>query len=105
MSNVTLNIGGRTFAVACADGEESHVAELGRLIDGKLASMGDMAGQSETRMLLFAALLMADELHEARSATPANGGSELDGGLADELAEQLGIMADRLENLAARLEG
>lgn len=111
MSNVTLHIGGRSFTVACADGEEAHIAGLGQVIDDKLSSMGDMAGQSETRMLLFAALLMADELHEAQSAPRAHDAEARDVGaheagvFASDLAGRLGAMADRLENLAARLEG
>ena len=96
MSNVTLSIGGRRFTVACAAGEEGHVASLGRMIDAKLSEIGDVGGQSEARMLLFAALLLADDLHtaQARQAEPAGGveGSQLDD------------IATRLENLAARLE-
>jgi cell division protein ZapA len=100
MSNVTLAIGGRTFTVACASGEEDHVAGLGRMISDKITAMGDLSSQSESRMLLFAALLLADELHEAtvRSApaapAPAHGG-----------AQRLEAIAERLENLAASLEG
>ena len=104
MSNVTLSIGGRSYTVACAEGEERHVLGLGKLINNKLASMGDMAGQSETRMLLFASLLLADELHEA-----SNGGTSAANGAASpaafEQTPQLDALATRLENLAARLEG
>ena len=71
MSNVNLSIGGRNFTVACAQGEEDHVAGLGRMINDKLAAMGDISGQNESRMLLFAALLLADEVHEAQFRTPA----------------------------------
>jgi len=107
MSNVTLHIGGRSFVVACANGEEQHVTGLGRMIDGKLADMGDVATQSESRMLLFAALLLADDLHEAgqRQAeapapapAPAPAAPQFD-------AQRLEALAARLENLAARLEG
>ena len=101
MSNVTLTIGGRQFVVACADGEEDHVSALGRRIDAKLAGMDGLAGQSESRMLLFAALLLADEVHEMRqqvdgAAATAQAGSSLGPVLAG--------IADRLENLAAHLE-
>ena len=100
MSNVTLTIGGRSYTVACAEGEESHVLGLGALIDRKLATMGEMSGQAETRMLLFASLLLADELHEAgggnRQAAP--------GAASPEIAEKLESLAGRLEYLAARLE-
>ena len=71
MSNVNLQIGGRSFTVACAPGEEEHITGLGRMIDAKLAAMGGVAGQTETRTLLFAALLLADELHEARHGAGA----------------------------------
>ena len=105
MSNVDLTIGGRQFTVACAEGEESHVIGLGEMIDTKLAAMGGAAGQSETRMLLFAALLLADELHDTKSP-----GSEVEpaaatgAALSPESAQRLDAIALRLENLATRLE-
>jgi cell division protein ZapA len=105
MSNVKLAIGGRQFTVACAEGEEDHVTGLGEMIAAKVGTMGDTSGQNEGRMLLFAALLLADELHEAtvRSAPgePAPAGLALD----DRAAERLDAIAERLENLAIRLEG
>jgi len=104
MSNVTLSIGGRSFAVACATGEESHVAGLGRMIDEKLASMGDMSGQSEPRMLLFAALLLADDLHEARSAATPPAPTPAMPDNSDDMARRLENLAVRLENLADSLE-
>ncbi len=101
MSNVTLSIGGRSYTVACAEGEERHVLGLGAAIDRKLATMGDMSGQAETRMLLFASLLLADELHEAGGGRQAGGPQAA---ASPEMAEKLDALASRLENLAARLE-
>ncbi len=100
MSNVTLSIGGRSYTVACAEGEESHVLGLGAMIDGKLAEMGDMTGQSELRMLLFASLLLADEVHEASRKHAAPPGPSED----PAITQQLCSIAAKLENLAARLE-
>ncbi|MEZ5737189.1 MAG: cell division protein ZapA [Novosphingobium sp.] len=105
MSNVTLSIGGRTFTVACAEGEEAHVAGLGRMIDTKVSSMGDLSGQSEPRMLLFAALLLADELHDLRTSPPAATEASPAPGLSALAGQQLESIATRLENLASRLEG
>ena len=103
MSNVTLEIGGRSFSVASADGEEQHVATLGRMIDDKLRAMGGAAGQSESRMLLFAALLLADEIHEMTergiAPVPKNDGPEL-----ERIARGIEDAATRIENLAAHLE-
>lgn len=101
MSNVTLTIGGRDFVVATAQGEEAHITRLGRMIDAKLSEMGEQTGLSESRMLLFAALLLADELHETRQA----GGEPPQSAMSEDSGLRLGEIAERLENLAGRLEG
>lgn len=100
MSNVVLTIGGREFAVASAEGEEDHIAMLGRMIDDRLRAMGTAAaGQSEARMLLFAALVLADELYEAQRS-----GTEAPSGDASAIAGRIGAIADRIEKLASHLE-
>lgn len=101
MSNVKLAIGGRQFTVACAEGEEAHVTGLGEMIAAKIDTMGDISSQSETRMLLFAALLLADELHDATSRDAGAAAP----GLPSGTAHRLEMIAERLENLATRLEG
>jgi len=100
MSNVTLSIGGRPFTVACAKGEEKHVAALGQVIDSKLASMESLSGQNEVRTLLFAALLLADELHEAREFRAAAKAPAIPA----DFAQKLDAIADKMENLALLLE-
>ena len=98
MSNITLEIAGRKYTIACAPGEEQHIEELGRSISAKLAQLDGLNGQSPERVLLYASLLLADELHEATSAAPATP-------LPDEAtAVRLESMADRLETLAMQLE-
>jgi len=99
MSNVTLTIGGRFYTVACAEGEEAHIESLGRTIDGKLHDLPNLGGQSEARTLLFAALLLADELHELRS-----GGGSATAQPDPRAAEALESLAGSLESLAERLE-
>jgi len=104
MANVALQIGGRSYTVACQDGEEAHIAGLGRAIDGKLSALGANVTQNESRTLLFAALLLADEAHELKNrapsaapASPAEDGPDITPGLE--------ALADRLEKLASSLEG
>ena len=99
MSNVTVTIGGRHYTVACAAGEEEHIEMLGRSIDGRLQGLANLSNQSEARTLLFAALLLADELHEAQSnVAPATVAIE------PGLIEKLEDLAGRLEELAAQIE-
>jgi cell division protein ZapA len=98
MSNVTLDIAGRKFTVACAEGEEAHISMLGRAINAKLLDMPNITNQSEARALLYAALLLADENHELKQ-----GG----GGAAEpspEVADSLESLAGRLETMASHLE-
>jgi len=98
MSNVTVEICQRRYTIACAEGEESHIEMLTRIIDGKLAALPNMASQSEARTLLFASLLLADELYEAQAKGANAPAPEPD------VAEPLEKMAERLESLATQLE-
>lgn len=100
MSNVTLTIGGRAHTVACDPGQEAHIQRLGRAIDARLEGMSGLAGQSEARTLLFAALLLADELHEKGGGTPARPAAP-----SPAVADGLEALAERLESLARQLEG
>ena len=110
MSNVTLKIGGREYTVACADGEEAHVTGLGTLIDDKLTDMPNALAHSETRSLLFAALLLADEVFERRAQAaasapapdPALAGRLPDPALAGHLPDP--ALAGHLDAIAARIE-
>ncbi|WP_374588036.1 cell division protein ZapA [Novosphingobium sp.] len=102
MSNVSLQIGGRSYTVNCAAGEEEHVTRLGQVIDQKVQSMG--GGHNEVRQLLFAALILADELHEARSGhAPAPAAAPPPA--APDHSAALEALADRLEKCATALEG
>lgn len=101
MSNVNLQIGGRSYTVACAAGEEDHVLGLGRMIADKLQAMGNVSAQTEVRQLLFAALLLADEVHESRH----RGGGGAPAGDAAFDPGRLEAVADALEKCAAALEG
>lgn len=92
--NVTLAIAGRNYTIACGPGEEEHVARLGASIDAKLSTLDGLGGQSPERVLLYASLLLADELHEAKAGS----------GSSDANAEALENLADRMEALAMQLE-
>lgn len=103
MSNVTLPVGGRSYTVSAADGEESHIEMLGRMIDERARRMGGASGQSEPRMLLFAALLLADELHEAHKQAPPPP-PVAPPGPGPETVARIEEIAQRIENLALHLE-
>lgn len=99
MSEVRLTVGGREYPVACAEGEEAHVTRLGEAIDAKLQQMGGNLSPKEAQNLLFAALLLADELHELKArAVDADAAR-------DELAQARGdAEGARASETAARTE-
>ena len=71
MSEVRLTVGERTYTVACADGQEQRIEFLGGRVDAKLKAMGGNLTSNEAKNLLFAALMLADELDEAGTNSPA----------------------------------
>jgi cell division protein ZapA len=102
-SLIDLSIAGRTYQVACRDGEEENLRAAARLVDGKsreaLAGLGTL---SEARQFLFASLLLADQLIDKspESAEAAAIPSPPD----PALVERAEALANRLELLAAQLE-
>jgi cell division protein ZapA len=107
MAQMKLEIGGRSFKVTCQDGEESHLTKLAAMVDTKAREAGDPAGLTESRMLLFTSLLLADELHGAQAAM-AEPAVTTAPAKPDPINEQaivsLEKLADRAEQLANGLE-
>lgn len=114
MAKVDLLIGGNSYTVACKDGEEAHLQAIAALVDKKAGEARKaVGGVSEARQLLFASLLLADELEETRrmvgagapvsspEAPPAAPTGASDN---DESTDLLEDIAARLESLALRLE-
>jgi cell division protein ZapA len=107
MAQMKLEIGGRSFTVTCQDGEEAHLSKLADMVDGKARESGDPAGLTESRMLLYSALQLADELHNAQAA-PAQPAADSDttpsSPVDDQIVAALEKLADRTEQLANSLE-
>ena len=61
MPEVKIEIGGKEFAVACADGEEQFLLEAARMLDREAKGLVSQIGRMpESRMLLMAGLMLAD---------------------------------------------
>jgi cell division protein ZapA len=69
MAQVSLHINGYAYILGCADGEEEHLFALAGDLDRRIQEIKDASGPSgEARLLLMAALMVADELHDLREA-------------------------------------
>ena len=68
MPQVVVTINTRSYAVACGDVEEGHLMRLAAVVDERVSSLAREVGQvGDARLLLMAALLMADDLEQAES--------------------------------------
>ena len=99
MAEVDLTIAGRAYRVACRAGEEDSLRAAAALVDGKsreaLAGLGTM---SEARQLLFASLLLADQLVDEQPAQAAPAPDPRLAQSAEALAARLEALADALES-------
>ena len=103
---VDLTIAGRTYQVACREGEEDSLRAAARLVDGKsreaLAGLGTL---SEARQFLFASLLLADQLVDDKPQAAAAAVAPPPPARPDPaLILRAESLADRLESLAMTLE-
>jgi cell division protein ZapA len=99
---IDLNIAGRTYQVACREGEEENLRSAARLVDGKsreaLAGLGTL---SEARQFLFASLLLADQLIDK---SPDAAAAAIPAAPDPAIVERAEALANRIEMLAAQLE-
>ena len=62
MPQVEIRIGGRSFEVACQEGEEQFLHAAAAMLDTEAASLSSQIGRMpESRMLLMAGLMLADK--------------------------------------------
>jgi cell division protein ZapA len=103
MANIDIEVAGRRYNVACRDGEEQHLHSVAAMVDQRARDAADALGSlTETRQLLFAALLMADDIKEIRAGA----------GIVEPpppppdpaVAQALERLAQRMESLADSLE-
>jgi cell division protein ZapA len=104
MPQVSITINGRAYPVACDEGEEERIRELARMIDSKVAGFARQVGQAgEARLLVLAALVLADELAEANETARRLGTPQVATGDAA-VATSVNRLVQRIEAVAARLE-
>lgn len=69
MAQLTIHVNGKPYIVGCDDGEEAHLTALGSLVAAAVAATGAAdPSLGETRLMLMGALMLADELTEAKTA-------------------------------------
>jgi cell division protein ZapA len=102
VGQVNLTINSRPFVVACDDGQEGRIRRLGQYVDAKVAEfVGNIGQVGEARLLLLAALVIADELADANEALRLERSETREAAAA---ASSINGIAQRVEAIAARSE-
>lgn len=101
MGQINVLVGGRTYTLACRDGEEDRLLRLAAHINRKTEDLRGTLGQmSEPRMLLMASLLVSDELFDMRERMARTAPPAVELGNA---TKALTTAAERIEALTERL--
>ncbi|MEK9725569.1 MAG: cell division protein ZapA [Rhodospirillaceae bacterium] len=108
MAQVSVEINGRKYQIACDDGQEAHLKRLGDYIDNRVQELVEAVGQvGDARLLVMVSLLIADELSDAYAELKvARGGDGAARRMDQEESLSLAIenLAERIEHIAETLE-
>ena len=109
MAQLKVSILGRSYEVACDDGQEAHLSRLGAYVDKRINELVAAVGEvGEARLLVMVALLLADELSDvyAELEVARSSDAEVTALLSapDALSTNIENLAKRIEVIAERLE-
>ena len=124
MPQVAVQINGRTYRMACDEGQEAHLMELAQRFDRSIGELRGSFGEiGDQRLTVMAGVMVTDELSEAnrklraaedeltrlkdevhKSAGPSAAALADTAARDVRLAEALTRTAERIEKLAGRLE-
>lgn len=115
MAHVQVTIAGRSYRMACGEGEEQHLEALAAAFDARISEMRGSFGEiGDMRLHVMAALMTADELAETKRRVEAlegevaamralaSAGVERSDRTERQVAQVLNRTAERVERLATR---
>ena len=116
MAEVNININGRSFGIACEDGQEQRVMDLSHYVDSRLKDIASAgAATNESHLLVLTTLLLADEVFDLRNDVNTLNQNMGQGAQANEnqmsandeaaVAGAIEDLADRIERIAGRISG
>ena len=117
MAQVNLTVNGRVYRMACEDGEEDHVMQLGVRFDEAINELRGVLGEiGDQRLMVMAGILMTDRLGDAEKRlkkseqeiqslkdSRADTAMRIEG-LEQNFAESFNRAAIRVERIAERLQ-
>lgn len=109
MAEVNLTINGRSYGIACDDGQERRVKDLAAYVDQRLKEIARAgAASNESHLLVLASIVLADEvfdLKDGRTAAPAKAAMGVQMSPEDEaqIISAIDHLAARIDSIAGSL--
>jgi cell division protein ZapA len=112
MGEVNITIKGKSYGIACDDGQEHRVAHMGQYVDGRLREIASAgAASSDAHLLVLTSLVLADEIHELRNVlqymVPADGSQPVQRVTENDerlIVESINHLTQKINNISQRLE-
>ena len=105
MAEVNITLNGRMYEIACDPGQEGRIVDLAAYIDQRVQKIARSGGAyNDSHLLALAALVLADELFEAKEAAagaPAAAKAAVTGASQQDEA----ALAKLLDHLSKRIDG
>ena len=96
MPHVEIELNGRLYPVACQNGQQERIIQLGRYIDRRFRDLAEAGGTgTDLHMMVLTCLVLADELFDAQSGIGLSTAQD---------AEAIDALTQRIEAIAARLQ-
>lgn len=120
MAEVNVVIDGRSYPIACDDGQERRVQQLAAYFDARLREVGaSLGGGNKPQAMVLAALYLADEIFDLKETVQKVGAENQQlasepkrifyQGLSprdeQELSGAIGRVAERVAGMARRARG
>lgn len=106
MAEVNVTINGRSYGIACDDGQEARVKALATYVDQRLKDIARAgAASNESHLLVLTSIVMADEimdLKDGRLAEPT--ASAIEPGSIRMTEEEEEAIISAIDHLAARID-
>jgi cell division protein ZapA len=112
VAQVNVMINGYSYTLGCEDGQEPHLLAMAADVESRMDTIKALGtSTSEQRLLVLAALLLADELHDLRvendklrAKAGKSGRAKADGPASVEAVHKISLLAERAEQIANGLD-
>ena len=102
MAEISVVIHGKTYGIACDDGQERRVMDLSKYVDMRLREIASTgAATTEPHLLVLTALMLADEIFDTRAAVSAPAQPPVHEGLSPEDEK---MIVDAITHLTSKID-